>query len=103
MGLRSCDVTAGTVKITPTIAWSTSMLAWGMLSFGGGYNKSDLWAQGQETLRWNADYLLKTVKDDPASSATVKKPQFYIVYQVFACSSSQLCVFWLVSYVTFAN
>ena len=79
------------------------MLAWGMLSFGGGYNKSDLWAQGQETLRWNADYLLKTVKDDPASSATVKKPQFYIVYQVFACSSSQLCVFWLVSYVTFAN
>lgn len=68
------------------------MLAWGMLSFGGGYNKSDLWAQGQATLRWNTDYLLKTVKDDPAGTAAVvgKKPQFYIVYQVIGCRFSQL-------------
>ncbi|KAL3150937.1 hypothetical protein ABBQ32_000684 [Trebouxia sp. C0010 RCD-2024] len=74
---------AGTVKITPTIAWTTSMLAWSMLSFGGGYNKStDLWAKGKETLQWNTDYLLKTIKDDPVSSALSKKPEFFIVYQV---------------------
>ncbi|KAL3152997.1 hypothetical protein ABBQ38_012024 [Trebouxia sp. C0009 RCD-2024] len=75
---------AGTVKITPTIAWATSMLAWGMLNFGDGYNNSgaDLWAKGKETLRWNTDYLLKTVKDDPVSSALSTKPEFYIVYQV---------------------
>ena len=69
------------------------MLAWGMLSFGGGYNKSDLWAQGQETLRWNADYLLKTIKDDPVGTATdpTHKPHFNIVYQVFGCTLSQSC------------
>lgn len=78
------NVTTGTVKITPTIAWATSMLAWGMLNFGDGYNNSgaDLWAKGKETLRWNTDYLLKTVKDDPVSSALSTKPEFYIVYQV---------------------
>ena len=69
------------------------MLAWGMLSFGGGYNKSDLWAKGQETLRWNTDYLLKTIKDDPVGTATLQKPQFYMVYQVFGYSSFELCAF----------
>lgn len=69
------------------------MLAWGMLSFGDGYNKSDadLWAKSKETLKWNADYLLKTIKDDPFSSAKSKKPEFYIVYQVCCCSGFQLC------------
>ena len=86
-GLSWVAVTTGTVKITPTIAWSTSMLAWSMLSFGGGYNKSDLWDTGLETLRWNADYLLKTIKDDPDNSVTTEKPEFFIVYQVFACKA----------------
>ena len=89
-GLTSAGVvfTAGTVKITPTIAWTTSMLAWGMLTFGNGYNKSgtDVWAKARETLRWNADYLLKTVKDDPVSSAISTKPEFYIDYQVGGCN-----------------
>lgn len=31
---------AGTIKIMPSIAWAVSMLAWGMLTFGDGYNKS---------------------------------------------------------------
>lgn len=66
------------------------MLAWSMLSFGGGYNKSHLWDAGQETLRWNADYLLKTIKDDPVNSATSEKPEFYIVYQVLASKLYQL-------------
>lgn len=64
------------------------MLAYGMLTFGDGYNKSgpDVLTKGKETLRWNADYLLKTVKDDPASSAASREPHFYIVYQVCSCN-----------------
>ena len=71
------------------------MLAWSMLSFGGGYNQSgtDLWAKGQATLKWNTDYLLKTIKDDTASSALSTKPEFFIVYQVCGCPDRQLlCV-----------
>lgn len=69
------------------------MLAWGMLSFGSGYNKSgtdDLWNQGKATLKWNTDYLLKTIKDDPDSSALSTKPEFFIVYQV--CGHPDRCV-----------
>ena len=58
------------------------MLAWGMLNFGEGYNKSDMWATGMQTLKWNTDYLLKTILDDPTDSATSEAEEFYIVYQV---------------------
>ena len=63
------------------------MLAWGMLSFGEGYNKSDAWSTGVQTLRWNTDYLLKTIKDNPTDTATSVSndnggEEFYIVYQV---------------------
>ena len=58
------------------------MLAWGMLNFGEGYNKTDMWATGMQTLKWNTDYLLKTILDDPTDSATSEAEEFYIVYQV---------------------
>lgn len=61
------------------------MLAWGMLNFGEGYNKSDAWATGMATLKWNTDYLLKTIKDDTTDSATSEAEEFYIVYQVCLC------------------
>jgi len=56
------------------------MLAWGMLNFGEGYNKSDTWQTGMETLKWNTDYLLKTILEDPTDSATSEAAEFYIVY-----------------------
>ena len=64
-----------------------------MLSFDDGYSKNDagLWAKSKETLKWNADCLLKTIKDDPFSGAKSKNPEFYIVYQVCRCSLFQLC------------
>ena len=58
------------------------MLAWGMLTFGEGYNKSNTWQTGMDTLRWNTDYLLKTFKVDTASSATSEATEYFIVYQV---------------------
>ena len=62
------------------------MIAWGMLTFGAGYNKSDAWQTGLDTLRWNTDYLLKTFKEDTTDSATSEATEYYIVYQV--------CVAW---------
>lgn len=76
---------AGSLKITPSIAWSTSMLAWGMLTFGEGYNRSNAWETGRDTLKWNTDYLLKTFMTDADGSATSEAPEFYIVYQVCYC------------------
>ena len=79
---------AGSIKMTPTIAWTTSMLAWGMLSFGDGYKKSGNWETGLKTLKWNTDYLLKTIKDDPAGTdlsvggGPGGGPEFIITYQV---------------------
>ena len=75
------------------------MLAWGMLTFGDGYSKSgtDVLAKGKDTLRWNADYLLKTVKDDSASSALSKTPHFYIIYQV--CMSAAVYTIMSISQV----
>ncbi len=58
------------------------MLAWGMLNFGEGYNKSGTWQTGMDTLKWNTDYLLKTILEDPTDSATSEAAEFYIVYQV---------------------
>jgi len=78
----TCILVAGSLKITPTIAWTTSMLAWGMLNFGEGYNKSGTWQTGMDTLKWNTDYLLKTILEDPTDSATSQAAEFYIVYQV---------------------
>ncbi len=87
---NSHDASAGSLKITPTIAWTTSMLAWGMLNFPEGYNKSNAWETGMQTLKWNTDYLLKTIKDDPTDSATSEAEEFYIIYQV-CISSYALC------------
>ena len=80
--LDSSLLAVGTLKITISIAWSTSMLAWGMLTFGEGYNNSDLMATGLQTIRWNTDYLLKVFKEDSASSKLSGGTEYYIVYQV---------------------
>lgn len=73
------------------------MLAWGMLSFGEGYNKSGNWDTGMQTLRWNTEYLLKTFKPDATSTAASTGAEFYIVYQVSFClgvwrRSAPLCL-----------
>jgi len=91
MAEMTCNLVAGSLKITPTIARTTSMLAWGMLNFGEGYNKSDTWQTGMETLKWNTDYLLKTILDDPTDSATSEAAEFYIIYQVALTISDAEC------------
>ena len=77
------------------------MLAWGMLTFGDGYSKSgtDVLAKGKQTLKWNTDYLLKTIMDDLSSTAISKRPEFYIVYQVYS-SNICSCVHCLISLIS---
>eukprot|EP00884_Botryococcus_braunii_P012540 jgi/Botrbrau1/21287/Bobra.0573s0001.1 len=72
---------AGTVKLTLPIAFSTSMLAWGLLEFPGGYKKSNQTLHAMDTLRWGTDYLMKTfAKDKKRSTGTTV--HYNIVYQV---------------------
>ena len=61
--------------MTMPAAFTTAMLAWGLLSFQSGYSQQpDLPLKVQQQVIWGADYLLKTVK--PSSQG------FNLVYQV---------------------
>jgi len=70
----------GTVKMTMPAAFATSMLAWGLLEFPTGYKKANATAHALDTLRWSADYLLKTVKKDRKRSD--RYSEYILVYQV---------------------
>ena len=73
-------------------AFTTTMLAWGMLAFPTAYQKAGEMDHATQTLRWGTDYLLKLYT--PASSTNTSKTahQYQIIYQVplghgllFAC------------------
>ena len=70
----------GTVKMTMPAAFATSMLAWGLLEFPKGYKKANATAHALDTLRWSADYLMKTVVKDRKRSD--RHNEYLIVYQV---------------------
>lgn len=70
----------GTVKMTMPAAFATSMLAWGLLEFPKGYKKANATAHALDTLRWSADYLLKTVVKDRKRSQRYN--EYLIAYQV---------------------
>ncbi len=52
---------AGDLKMTVPTAFTVSLLAWGLLAFPGGYAAANQTAAGQASVRWGADYLLKTL------------------------------------------
>jgi len=61
--------------MTMPTAFSTAMLAWGLLSFGKGYSlEAGSSLQVQQQVLWGADYLLRTVQ--PVG------PGYNLVYQV---------------------
>jgi hypothetical protein len=61
--------------MTMPTAFSTAMLAWGLLSFKGGYTlKGGTTLEVQQQIVWGADYLLKTVQQVGAG--------YNLVYQV---------------------
>ena len=67
---------AGNLKMTLPAAFSTALLAWGLLSFPAGYAKqTGATAYTAQQVEWGADYLLKTIS--PASGGG-----YNLVYQV---------------------
>ena len=66
---------AGNLKMTMPTAFTTAMLAWGLLSFGSGYSQEPgLSLKVEQQVVWGADYLLKTVKSNGQG--------FDLIYQV---------------------
>ena len=67
----------GTVKMTVTTAFTTSMLAWGMLTFPRGYARAGETRHALDSVKWGADYLLKTFHPESG-----RKGGYTMVYQV---------------------
>ena len=76
----------GNIKMTQPIAFSTSLLAWGMLAFGKGFSQGQQSnaAGGLENVMWGADYLMKTFRT--GNAAQTSSAGLTIVYQVPAFS-----------------
>ena len=67
---------AGNLKMTMPSAFATAMLAWGLVSFKGGYQQSSgASSHTEQQVQWGADYLLKTLYSPAAGS-------YYVIYQV---------------------
>ena len=87
----------GTLKLTMPAAFTTTMLAWGMLAFPAAYQKAGEMDHATQTLRWGTDYLLKLYT--PASSTNTSRTahQYQIIYQVPSChlpTSCMPCLTW---------
>lgn len=65
------------LQMTVTTAFTTSMLAWGLLTFPKGYARAGETKHALEAVKWGADYLLKTFHPE-----TGRKGGFTMVYQV---------------------
>jgi cellulose synthase/poly-beta-1,6-N-acetylglucosamine synthase-like glycosyltransferase len=68
----------GTVKMTMPIAWTTAMVAWGMLDFKEGYTQAGEYQAGLEFLVWSCEYLLKTI----ITGGSAKPATWAVVWQV---------------------
>ena len=77
--LAHAGLCAGDLKLTMPTAFTVSMLAWGALAFPAGYQKAHQMPQLLNTVRWGADYLMKTWKPDTLTDRSVG---YLIVYQV---------------------
>ena len=74
-GVIPAGGSAGNLKMTMPTAFTTAMLAWGLLSFGSGYSQEPgLSLKVEQQVVWGADYLLKTVSPNGQG--------FDLIYQV---------------------
>lgn len=88
---------AGNLKMTMPAAFTTAMLAWGLLSFQSGYSQQpDLPLKVQQQVIWGADYLLKTVKPSSQGFNLVYQVQLSILRsaksRLFSCWLSKICI-----------
>ena len=66
--------------MTMPIAFTTAMLAWGLVAFPKGYEAAGKTAAAAESVKWGTDYLRKAVRQGTADD--VNGPGYTIVYQV---------------------
>ena len=69
---------SGLLKMTMPTAFTTAMLAWGLLSFPAGYKSAGVTNAAEAEVAWGADYLLKAVGGTQAP---------YLISQVGCCIS----------------
>ncbi len=67
----------GTVKLTMTTAFTTTLMAWGLLTFPKGYAKAGEAGPALDAVRWGADFLMKAVRED-----TGPRKGYVMAYQV---------------------
>ncbi|KAJ3675318.1 hypothetical protein LUZ60_004360 [Juncus effusus] len=69
--MAGVDLTGGyydagdNVKFGLPMAFSTTMLSWGILEFGGGKRLDGQLSNAREAVKWGADYLLKAATQTP--------------------------------------
>ena len=63
-------------------AFTTSMLAWGMLAFPSAYQQAGEMQHAMDTLRVGTDYLLKLYTPISTTNTTKNAHQYNIIYQV---------------------
>ena len=62
---------AGALKLTFPLAWTTSLLAWSLLSNTKAYNAANETARTLTQLQWGADYLMKTIYKDAGGNTQI--------------------------------
>jgi endoglucanase len=84
---------AGIVKMTIPTAFTTTMLAWSMLSFPKAYTAAGTVDRTMSQVGWGADYLTKTFTTSVAATNTTNGTTGSIVYQVhmFCSKGSRGC------------
>ena len=57
--------------MTFPIAWTTSLLAWSLMSNPAAYAKANQTAATLNQLEWGASYLLKTIYNDTSTGTNI--------------------------------
>lgn len=66
---------AGNLKATSPIAFTTTLLVWGLMAFGKGFQAAGQTAAALDSIRWGSDYLLKARKGVCVRVCPLRRPQ----------------------------
>lgn len=61
----------GNLKATSPIAFTTTLLVWGLMAFGKGFQAAGQTAAALDSIRWGSDYLLKVHKSMPETNQSL--------------------------------
>lgn len=64
-------MSGGNIKATMPIAFTTTVLAWALMSFGRGFETAGQAGAALGSVRWGSDYLLKVHQGSPADNSSL--------------------------------